>query len=177
MKLRVALLALAALPCRCANAAAQSAAAVSASEGNRTEQSVAAAGPRRLSDTTKKELAACLKKKPGFFSISALADDGEAYGYARDWWEVFVTARWKMQRQDAPIETFHIAGGMWPGMRVNMHGDPQQEKSVDNGSPEERFARCVEGRRDIPAEARIWRHADRASGAVSIQVSKQARER
>jgi hypothetical protein len=45
--------------------------------------------PRRLSDVTKNELAACLKKEPGRFSIMSIADNEEAYRYAEDWLEVF----------------------------------------------------------------------------------------
>jgi hypothetical protein len=130
--------------------------------------------PRRLSDMTKSELAACLKREPGRFSIMSIADNEEAYRYAEDWREVFTSAGWRIDRKDIPIQTFRIVGGMWHGMRVGVHdASPSggQTALLATGSPEENFAQCVNGRRDIPTGGRIIKYKDRPTGSVSIQVS------
>jgi hypothetical protein len=132
--------------------------------------------PRRLSDMTKSELAACLKKEPGRFSIMSIADNEEAYRYAEDWREVFASAGWQIDRKDIPIQTFRIVGGMWHGMRVRVHDASSAEGQtalLATGSPEENFAQCVNGRRDIPTGGRIIKYKDRPTGSISIQVSDQ----
>ena len=130
--------------------------------------------PRRLSDMTKSELAACLKKEPGRFSIMSIADNEEAYRYAEDWREVFTSAGWQIERKDIPIQTFRIVGGMWHGMRVRVHDASSTEGQtalLATGSPEENFAQCVNGRRDIPTGGRIIKYKDRPTGSNSIEVS------
>jgi hypothetical protein len=132
--------------------------------------------PRRLSDLTKNELAACLKREPGRFSIMSIADNEEAYRYAEDWREVFASAGWQIDRKDIPIQTFRIVGGMWHGMRVRVHdASPTEGQTAPLaiGPPEENFAQCVNGRRDIPTGGRIIKYKDRPTGSVSIQVSDQ----
>lgn len=129
--------------------------------------------PRRLSDPQKKELEACLAKKPGRFSITWIADNSEAYAYAQDWREVFESAAWKIEPQE--ISTFRISGAKWPGMRVSVHdaSSDQGQTALENGSPEQNFERCVAGKHDIPAGGRIIAYKDRPTGSVSIQVSIQ----
>jgi hypothetical protein len=131
--------------------------------------------PRRLSDMTKGELAACLKKEPGRFSIMSIANSGEAYRYAEDWREVFISAGWQIEDKDIPIQTFRIAGGKWHGMRVRVHdGSPTEgQTALATDSPEGNFAQCVNGRRDIPTGGRIIRYKDRPTGSISIQVSER----
>ncbi len=132
--------------------------------------------PRRLSDMTKSELAACLKKARGRFSIMSIADNEEAYRYAEDWRDVFTSAGWQIERKDLPIQTFRIVGGMWHGMRVRVHDASSTEGQtalLATGSPEENFAQCVNGRRDIPTGGRIIKYKDRPTGSISIQVSER----
>lgn len=131
--------------------------------------------PRRLSDMTKSELAACLRKEPGRFSIMSIANDDEAYRYAEDWREVFVSAGWQIDRKDIPIQTFRIVGGKWHGMRVRVHdaSPTEGQTALATGSPEGNFAQCVNGRRDIPTGGRIIRYKNRATGSISIQVSER----
>jgi hypothetical protein len=131
--------------------------------------------PRRLSDLTKSELAACLKKEPGRFSIMSIANDGEAYRYAEDWREVFISAGWQIEGKDIPIQSFRIAGGLWYGMRVRVHDTSPTEgqTALATDSPEGNFAQCVNGRRDIPTGGRIIRYKDRPTGSISIQVSER----
>jgi hypothetical protein len=141
-----------------------------------TEEARESLPPRRLSDMTKSELAACLKREPGRFSIMSIADNEEAYRYAEDWREVFTSAGWQIDRKDIPIQTFRIVGGMWHGMRVRVHdASPAEGQTalLATGSPEENFAQCVNGRRDIPTGGRIIKYKDRPTGSVSIQVSDQ----
>ncbi|MGA3295744.1 MAG: hypothetical protein ABSE45_17400 [Candidatus Acidiferrales bacterium] len=76
--------------------------------------------PRRLSDSQKSELAECLGKKPGRFSIMAIANNSEAYRYAQDWREVFISAGWEIEHRDIPIQIFMIGGGMWSGMQMSV---------------------------------------------------------
>lgn len=131
--------------------------------------------PRRLSDLTKSELAACLKKEPGRFSIMSIANNGEAYTYPEDWREVFISAGWQIEGKDIPIQTFRIVGGLWYGMRVRVHdaSPTQGQTALATDSPEGNFARCVNGRRDIPTGGRIIRYKNRPTGSISIQVSEQ----
>jgi hypothetical protein len=129
--------------------------------------------PRRLSDSLKTELAACLAKNPGRFSIMSIADHSEASTYAQDWREVFISAGWKIEQQD--VATFRISGAKWSGMRVSVHdAAPDQGQTVlANDSAEQNFERCVAGKHDIPTGGRILAYKDRPTGLVSIQVSIQ----
>ena len=129
--------------------------------------------PRRLSDLTKSELAACLKKEPGRFSIMSIANNGEAYRYAEDWREVFISAGWQIKAEDIPIQTFRIV--VWYGMRVRVHdGSPSEgQTALATDSPEGNFAQCVNGRRDIPTGGRIIKYKNRLTGSISIQVSER----
>jgi hypothetical protein len=131
--------------------------------------------PRRLSDMTKSELAACLKKEPGRFSIMSIANNSEAYTYAEDRREVFISADWQIEGKDIPIQTFRIVGGLWYGMRVRVHdaSPTEGQTALATDSPEGHFAQCVNGRRDIPTGGRIIRHKDRLTGSISIQVSER----
>ena len=131
--------------------------------------------PRRLSDMTKSELAACLKQQPGRFSIMSIANNSEAYTYAEDWRDVFISAGWQIEGKDIPIQTFRIVGGLWYGMRVRVHDASLTEgrTALAPDSPEGHFAQCVNGRRDIPTRGRIIRYKDRPTGSISIQVSER----
>ena len=81
------MLALTALPCR---------------GQTRTHDETESQPPRRLSDMTKNELAACFKKKSGYFSVVSIANNAEAYRYAEDWREVFLSAGWQTERKVYP---------------------------------------------------------------------------
>ena len=137
-----------------------------------------AQGPRRLSDSVKGELAMCLRKGPGRFSITSIANDGEAYRYAQDWREVFMSAGWEIEHPDIPIQSFRIGGGAWTGMRVGVHDASATEgkTALADNSPEENFSRCVVGRHDIPVGGRIISYKDRPTGLVSIQISVQPQQ-
>lgn len=127
--------------------------------------------PRRLSDMTKSELAACLKKQPGRFSIMSIANNDEAYRYAEDWRDVFISAGWQIEGKDIPIQTFRIVGGM--RVRVHDASPAEGQTTLAPDSPEGHFAQCVNGRRDIPTGGRIIRYKDRPTGSISIQVSER----
>jgi hypothetical protein len=77
--------------------------------------------PRRIPSQAKTELIDCLKKKPGRFSIGAIADNGEAYRFAEDWHEVFISAGWQIEHKDIPIQIFMIGGGTWSGVQYKVH--------------------------------------------------------
>ena len=104
--------------------------------------------PRRLSEAQKADLAACLKKQQGTFSIASIANNSEAYMYAQDWRDVFLSAGWEIEHKDIPIQIFRIGGGVWSGMRVAVHDASgfQGQTEAANGSPERNFAQCVNGR-------------------------------
>lgn len=143
--------------------------------GQTAEKARESQPPRRLSDMTKSELAACLKKEPGRFSIMSIANNSEAYTYAEDWREVFISAGWQIEGNDSPIRTFRIVGGLWYGMRVRVHdaSPTEGQTTLAPDSPEGHFAQCVNGRRDIPTGGRIIRYKDRPTGSISIQVSER----
>jgi hypothetical protein len=129
--------------------------------------------PRRLSDSQKTELAECLRKKPGRFSIGAIANNGEAYRYAQDWREVFTAAGWEIEHKDIPIQIFLIGGGMWSGMQITMHNasPTQGQIALANDSPEQNLNQCLAGRNDIPGGGRLSADKDKPTGSVSIQIS------
>jgi hypothetical protein len=59
-------------------------------------------------------------------------------------------------------------------MRVGVHDASSAEGQtalLATGSPEENFAQCVNGRRDIPTGGRIIKYKDRPTGSISIEVS------
>lgn len=134
--------------------------------------------PRRLSDTQKRELAMCLKRKPGRFSIGALSGNSEAYRYAQDWREVFLTAGWEIEHTDIPIQIFLIAGGMWSGMQISVHdaSPTQGQMAIAIDSPEQNLGQCLVGRNDIPAGGGIIPYKDKPAGSVFIQISDQPQQ-
>ncbi len=118
--------------------------------------------PRRLLNQTKSELANCLKKKPGHFSIGALEGNREAYKYAEDWREVLMSAGWQIEHKEIPIQIFVIHGGMWSGMQIRVHDAstvPGQIALAEN-SPEQNFNECLAGRTDISGGGRIVPYKD-----------------
>jgi hypothetical protein len=134
--------------------------------------------PRRLSDSQKGELATCLKKKPGRFSIGSLQGNSEAYKYAQDWREVFMSAGWEIEHTDIPIQIFMIGGGMWSGMQIGVHdaSPTQGQMAIANGSPEQNLGQCLVGRNDIPTGGRIIPYKDKPTGSVFIQISDQPQQ-
>jgi hypothetical protein len=133
--------------------------------------------PRRLSDSQKSELAECLRKKAGRFSIMAIQNNSEAYRYAQDWREVFISALWEIAHKDIPIHIFEIGGGMWSGMRISVHDTSpvQGQIALADDSPEQNLDRCLIGRTDIPTGAQIIAYKDRPSGSAVIEISDQPR--
>ena len=85
----------------------------------------------------------CLALKPGRFSIGALADNQEAYNYAQDWHDVLLAAAWEIEHKDIPIQIFVIGGGMWSGMRINLHATAPNGLAITDNSPEKRFYSCI----------------------------------
>jgi hypothetical protein len=134
--------------------------------------------PRRLSDSQKNELATCLKKKPGRFSIGSLQGNSEAYKYAQDWREVFMSAGWVIEHTDIPIQIFMIGGGTWSGMQINVHdaSPTQGQITIANDSPEQNLGQCLVGRNDIPTGGRIIAYKDKPTGSVFIQISDQPQQ-
>jgi hypothetical protein len=134
--------------------------------------------PRRLSGTQKSEIAACLRKKPGRFSIGSIANNSEAYSYAQDWREVFISGGWEIEHKDIPIQIFVIGGGMWSGMHISIHdaSPTQGQMALANGSPEQNLDQCLDGRNDIAGGARIIPYKDKPTGSVAIQISDQPQQ-
>jgi hypothetical protein len=126
---------------------------------------------RRLSEDQRKLLTACLRLRPGRFSIAAIANNAEAYSYAHDWHDVLVAAGWEIEHKDIPINIFTIGGGMWTGIRVSVHGTmvgTDKAYVVDN-SPEKKFYECVGGKAQIVAT--IIPYEDIPTGSVRINIS------
>jgi hypothetical protein len=134
--------------------------------------------PRRLSAPRKSEFAECLKKKPGRFSIMALEDNSEAYRYAQDWREVFISAGWEIEHKDIPIQIFAIGGGMWSGMQMSVHdaSPTQGQMALANESAEQNLDQCLDAMRVIPGGVRIIPYKERPTGSISIQISDQPQQ-
>lgn len=94
--------------------------------GTDTETSIKAisAGPvpRRISPENRTKLIAFLAMKPATVSISAIANDAEAYRFAEDWFEIFKGAKWKIEGDT--INAFISAGPPQFGVVIALHGTP-----------------------------------------------------
>ena len=127
--------------------------------------------PRRLTDSQKATLKDCLKSNPGSFTISAIGNNQEAYTYASDFSEVFTSAGWKNQ-QTIPVAIIMIAGGMWSGVRVSIHGtwdDATHTASLIQGAPETTGLQCLQ---DASFAASAIPFKDIPTGSIRIDVSE-----
>ena len=59
--------------------------------------------PRRITSQDKPRIVVFLSGNPGRVSVSAIANDPEAYRFAQDWHEVLTQAGWDMQDQSYPL--------------------------------------------------------------------------
>jgi hypothetical protein len=126
---------------------------------------------RRLSPEQKTALAACLKTNPGKYTIGALQGNREAYTYALDWSETFSAAGW-INEQPIPIAIFMVGGGIFPPLRMSLHGTVDQlskKASVITGSPEEHAFQCFSTIPLVGADAIM--SEDTPTGSVRISVS------
>lgn len=127
--------------------------------------------PRRLTDSQKATLRGCLKSNPGSFTIAAIGNNQEAYTYALDFSEVFTSAGWKNE-QTIPVAIIMIAGGMWSGARISIHGtwdDSTKTASLIAGAPETLGLNCLQAAK-FGATAIPW--PDMKTGAIRIDVSE-----
>jgi len=134
---------------------------------------------RRLSEANKTKLAECLRKKPGRFSIAALAGNSEAYRYAEDWRAVFIAAGWEIEHKDIPIQIVMIAGGMWSGIRFTVHDSSTTPGKVEAslGSPEGDAAQCLIDMKDeVPGGGQIIGDKTTPAALVSIIVSDRPQQ-
>ncbi len=127
---------------------------------------------RRLSDDQKAMLKACLAVKTGTFTISAIANNSEAYQYAKYFSDVFSDAGWKNE-QPIPVAIIMIAGGMWSGVRISVHGtwnEATKTASLIDGAPETLGLECLLAAK-FGATAIPW--ADMKTGSIRIDVSER----
>jgi hypothetical protein len=126
---------------------------------------------RRLSDSQKTTLKSCLAAKTGTYTVSAIANNGEAYQYAQDFSEVFSGAGWKNE-QTIPVAIIMIAGGMWSGVRISVHGtwdETTKTASLIDGAPETVGLNCLHAA-NFPATAIPW--SDMKTGSIRVDVSE-----
>jgi hypothetical protein len=64
-------------------------------------QTVSNVPPARRLPEGRTAFISCLKLKPGKFSISALANNQEAYNYAQDWHDVLLAAGWEIEHKNS----------------------------------------------------------------------------
>jgi cytoskeletal protein RodZ len=127
---------------------------------------------RRLSNEQKTMLVACLKSNPGTFTVSAISNNAEAYQYASDFSGVFTSAGWKNE-QPIPVAIIMIAGGMWTGVRISVHGtwdDTTKTTSLTAGAPETTGLDCL---RAAKFGAAAIPYKDMATGSVRMDVSER----
>jgi hypothetical protein len=127
---------------------------------------------RRLSDSQKTTLKSCLAAKTGTYTVSAIANNGEAYQYAQDFSEVFSGAGWKNE-QAVPVAIIMIAGGMWSGVRISVHGtwdETTKTASLIDGAPETVGLNCLRAA-NFPATAIPW--SDMKTGSIRVDVSER----
>jgi hypothetical protein len=126
---------------------------------------------RRLSEEQREILVSCLKTVPGKFTVSAIANSGEAYRYAQDWSEVLSSAGWTNE-QPVPVMTMMIAAGMWSGVRFSLPGtwdDATQHASIAVGSPEKKALECVNSAHVAGAAIP---YKDMETGRIRVDVSE-----
>jgi hypothetical protein len=142
--------------------------------GNQATVNNYAPPPRRLSEQQKKDFVECIKAKPGRFSIGAISNNGEAYRYAQDWRDVFISAGWEIEHKDIPIQIFSIGGGMWSGVQLNVHGASVTEGQVAlaNDSPEKNLFECGT-KVSFPPVTNLIPYKDLPTGTVRVMVSEQ----
>jgi hypothetical protein len=127
---------------------------------------------RRLSDSQKTTLRSCLAAKTGTYTVSAIANNTEAYQYAQDFSEVFSGAGWKNE-QTIPVAIIVIAGGMWSGVRISVHGpwdDTTKTASLTDGAPETVGLNCLRAA-SFTATAIPW--SDMKTGSIRVDVSER----
>lgn len=130
---------------------------------------------RRLSDDQKTALKSCLAMKTGTYTVSSIANNGEAYRYAQDFSEVFSTAGWKNE-QPIPVAIIMIAGGMWSGVRISVHGtwdDATKTASLIDGAPETVGLNCLRAS-SFPAVAIPY--PDMKTGSIRVDVSERPQD-
>lgn len=144
------------------------------SGGNVTNPTVNNFAPpaRRLSEPEKALLVACAAQKPAKFTVSALANNMEAYNYAQDWLDVLTQAGWENQSKEIPIRIFSIGGGMWTGMHINVHNTLTEPDRVAllGGSPEQNFVDCLASAKII---ASAIGYPTTPTGSADIFISQQ----
>ncbi len=110
--------------------------------------------------------------KTGTFTVAALANNGEAYQYAKDFYDVFSGAGWKNE-QPIPVAIIMIGGGMWTGVRISVHGtwdDTTQTASLIAGTPETTGLSCL---RAAKFGAAAIPYKDMVTGSIRIDVSER----
>ena len=106
--------------------------------GTETQSSFKAIGtlsppPRRIPPEHRAELIRFFSGKPSKARIEAIANDGEAYRFAQDWYEVLKAAGWAIEEDR--IKTFLISGQPLRGVNLMFHGQPMppnQTSEVSN---------------------------------------------
>jgi hypothetical protein len=127
---------------------------------------------RRLSDEQKTMLVACLRSNPGTFTVSAISNNGEAYQYASDFSGVFTSAGWKNE-QTIPVAIIMIAGGMWTGVKISVHGtwdETTHTASLIEGAPETTGLSCL---RAAKFGAAAIPYKDMTTSSIRIDVSER----
>jgi hypothetical protein len=133
-------------------------------------QTVNNAPPARRLSGDRTTLIACLKSKPGKFSIAALANNQEAYDYAQDWRDLLLASGWEIEHKDIPIQIFMIGGGMWSGVRINMHAVVKDGTQIADDSSEKTFYSCLQSS-PMGITAAVIPYIEIPTGVVRIFVS------
>jgi hypothetical protein len=127
--------------------------------------------PRVLTKDERDSLASCLKTETGTFVIGALVNNGEAYGYALDFSEVFSEAGWKNEWA-APVASIMIGGGMWNGVHATLpaltYDASKQQAIFVDPSPETTAIKCLNQAKIVVG---IVPQTDKQSGTIRIDVS------
>jgi len=99
---------------------------------------------RHILEAEKDYLRGCLSKHAGSVSVSAIANDPEAYAFADDWFHIFQQAGWSIEEDR--IKPFLIGGGMWTEMHIMVRGSVNSggtNAKFDPNSAGENIANCL----------------------------------
>lgn len=82
--------------------------------------------PRTIPPDVVTEISNCLRATPGHVKISAVANDADAFEYARQWLRAFNAAGWNYSNDghgaDSEIRTVMFVGEVGPPLKITMHG-------------------------------------------------------
>jgi hypothetical protein len=129
---------------------------------------------RHLSPQFITEVSSCLSETPGKVWISAIQNNGEAFVYAQDWYNLFHAGNWYID--GGKVRTFMLVGAAIIGTNINFRGTVNADRSsvkYDNSKPSGHFVDCVRNRRIDNGKPDLIPSSTISEDTVSISVGNE----